>query len=58
MTVNRVWPFDQTLNPILPVGSTWNLVEIGYEVSEELINNIMILCTYTAQEQGMITFAE
>ena len=35
MTVNGVWPFEQTLNPVSTVGSTWNLVETGEVVSEE-----------------------
>ena len=43
MTVNGAWTFEQTLNHISIVGSMWNLVEIGYVVSEELFNNIMIL---------------
>ena len=43
MTVNGVCSFEQTLNHISTVGSMWTLVEIGYVVSEELFNNIMIL---------------
>ena len=49
MTVNGAWPFEQTLNPVLTVGSTWNLMEDGQLISEEKVfNNIMILYMYTA----------
>ena len=37
---------------------TWNLVNIGQVISEELFNNILILYMYIAQEQGKITIAE
>ena len=59
MTVNEAWPFEQTLNPVSTVGSTWNLVEIDQLISEEKVfNNIMILYMYTAYRQGKITLAE
>ena len=59
MTVNKAWPFEQTLNPFSTVGSTWNLVEIGQLISEEKVfDNIMIIYRYTAYEQGKITLAE
>ena len=49
MTVNRAWPFEQTLNPVSTVGLTWKLVEIGQLISEEKVfNNIIILYMYTA----------
>ena len=52
MTVEGEWLFEQTLNPLSTVGSTWNLVKIGQVVSEEkLFHNIMILYMYKAQEQ-------
>ena len=49
MTVNGVWLFEQTLNHISTVGSMWNLVEIGWVVSDVLFNNIMILYMLIAQ---------
>ena len=59
MTVNGTWPFEQILNPVLTVEWTWNLVEIGQQVSEEkLFHNIMILYMYTAQGQGRITLTD
>ena len=59
MTVNGVWPFEQTVNPVLTVGSTWNLVEIGQLISEEKVfNNIMVLYMHTAQGQGKIKLTE
>ena len=59
MTVNGAWPFEQTLNPVPTVGSTWNLVEIGQLISEgKVFNNIMILYMYTAYGQGKINLAE
>ena len=49
MTVNAAWPFEQTLNPVSTVGSTWNLVDFGQLISEEKeFNNIMILYMYAA----------
>ena len=52
-TVYGAWPFEQILNPVLTLGSTWNLVEIGQMISDEkVVNNIMIVYTYTAQLQG------
>ena len=49
MTVNGAKLFEQTLNPVWTVGSTWNLVENGRLISEEkVINNITILSMYTA----------
>ena len=59
MTVTGAWPFEQTLNPVLTVGSTWNLVEIGQLISvEKVFYNIMILYIYTAYGQGKINLAE
>ena len=56
-TVRGVWPFEQMLNLISTVGSTWNLVKIGQVVWEEnLLNNIMILYMYTAQGEGKIPY--
>ena len=55
VTIYGVWPFEQTLNSISTVGSTWNLEEIGLVHSEaNLFNYIMILYMYTAQRQGKI----
>ena len=49
MTVNGVWSFESSLNPVSTVGSTWNLVEIGQLISEvKVFNNNMILYMYTA----------
>ena len=33
MTVNGAWSFEQTLNPVSTVGSTWNLVEVRQLIS-------------------------
>ena len=49
ITVSGAWPFDQTLNLVSTVGATWNLVEIGWLISEEKVfNSTMILYMYTA----------
>ena len=58
MTVNGACPFEQAVNPVSTVGSTWNLVKTGQVVSEEKFNNIIILYMYTAQGKGKITLAE
>ena len=59
MIADRACPFEQTLNPVSTIRSTWNFVEIGEVVSEEkLFNNLMILYTYLAQEHDKITLTE
>ena len=59
MTVNGVWPFEPAaLNPVSTVGLTWNLVETGQKVSEELFDNFTVLYMYTVQGQGKITIIE
>ena len=45
VTVNGAWPLEQTLNPVSTVGSTWNLVDIGQQISEEKLFNAIL---YTA----------
>ena len=49
ITVNGAWLFEQTLNPVSTIGSTWNLLETGQVVSEEKLFNNIILYISTAE---------
>ena len=58
VTADGAHQVEKNFHLISTVGSTRNLVEIGQVVSEELLNNIMILYMYTAHGQWKITLAD